>query len=100
MKHRVLLFSLGAASAVLVALLLLREDSTTGPAPLSRDAEALTAAEQMGSLPPVEGLGRPESEAPGRVEAGTRALRLVDAHTGLALAECAVLPVGPDGADP
>jgi hypothetical protein len=100
MKHRVLLLSLGAVSAVLVALLLLFEESTTGPAPLSRDPVAAVAPEEMGSLPPVEGLGRPESEAPGRVEAGTRALRLVDAHTGLALAECAVFPVGPDGANP
>ena len=100
MKHRVLLLSLGAVSAVLVALLLLFEESTSGPDPLSRDPEAPAVSEEMGSLPPVEGLGRPESEAPGRVEAGTRALRLVDAHTGLALAECAVFPVGPDGANP
>ena len=94
------LLLLGAAGAILVALLLLREESTSLPDPLSRAPEAPAVSGEMGSLPPVEGLGRPESEAPGRVEAGTRALRLVDAHTGLALAECAVLPIGPGGADP
>jgi hypothetical protein len=94
------LLLLGAAGAILVALLLLREESTSLPDPLSRAPEAPAVSEEMGSLPPVQGLGRPESEPPGRVEAGTRELRLVDAHTGLALAERAVLPIGPGGADP
>ena len=100
MNFRPLLLSLGAASAALVALLLLREDSTTGLDGLSRAPEAAAVPEEVGSVLPVKGLGRPESEPPGRVEAGTRELRLIDAHTGLVLAECAVLPVGPDDADP
>ena len=100
MDFRPILLSLGAASAVLVALLLLREESTSLPDPLSRAPEVPAVSEEVGLLTPVKGLGRPESEPPGRVEAGTRALRLVDAHTGLALAECAVLPIGPGGTDP